>query len=130
MIEPAVIEPVFQKYGSDCAVACLSMMLGVSYPDILAATSKRAKVVHTGMSSRQIISTAKRLGMVVKYRIAPPEEDDFGMMYLTRKDDAHVALYLRNGYVIDPADGLTYTDVGAFLLAKDWTIEGFYWREA
>lgn len=131
MIEPAVIEPVFQKSSSDCAVACLAMLLGVSYAEVLAATSKRAKVKATGMSDRQILATAKKLGMTIKHRTSPPEDDEFGMVYLQRgKDDGHVALHLRGGYIIDPADGLIFSDVAAFLLAKDWTIKGFYWREA
>lgn len=131
MIEPPVIELVLQKGSNDCAVAGLAMLLGVSYATIFGACSKRAKVKEHGLSDAQMFSVARKLGMVVRQREAPPEEDEFGMLYLKRRKPqaAHTAIYLRGGHIIDPADGLVYTDVGAFLQIKNWEIAGFYWRE-
>lgn len=131
MIEPVVIEPVIQKASGDCAAACLAMMLGVSYADIVAATPSRKRMKKYGLTERQIINVGKRLGMAIGARLAPPEEDEFGMLDLyNEKKEGHVALHLRGGQVLDPADGFIYTDVAAFLLAKEWQIQGFYWRKA
>lgn len=129
MIEPGVITVVKQLEKADCAVACLAMMLGVSYSDVWWATSKRVRA-GAGMTDYQIMHTAKKLGCVVRWRNAPPEDDEFGMLYLTKPKTAHVALHLRGGTVIDPADGLIYTDVKTFHTIEGWKVSGFYWRES
>ena len=136
MIIPPIIELIIQKSGGDCAVAALAMMLGVSYADINAAVPHRRNAKQKGLSERQIISVGKRLGVSIGARVAPPEDDEFGMLDLrggeggvNKKQEGHVVLHFTGGNVYDPADGLLYTDVAAFLLAKDWQIQGFYWAK-
>lgn len=131
MIEPAVIEPIIQKAGGDCAVAGLAMMLGLPYATVFAAIPKRTHVKREGLNERQIVNVGKRLGVRIAYRHTPPEDDEFGLLHLCNAKDGHTALHLKGGYVYDPADGLIYTDIGAFMTAKEWTtIQTFYWRKS
>ena len=134
MIKPAVVDPIPQLSTSDCAVRCLAQLLEMPYADVLAAIPPRVKPKKDGLTERQIIGAAKRLGFVVRAREGKPEDDEFGILDLYKKEGrryaGHVALHMDGGHVVDPADGLIYTDVDAFLKAKGWTIQGFYWRES
>lgn len=130
LIEPVVIEPSVQTNNNDCAIVCIKMLLGRSYPDVLNA-AKRYNPFVNGLTIRQMQETAIRLGAKFRYRSKPPDDDEIGIIDLgpaNGKGDNHVAIYF-NGCVLDPASGWIYTDVAVFLLAKGWVIGGFLWRE-
>lgn len=133
MIEPPVIDPSPQMASADCAICCLSKLLGIPYADVLAVIPQRKCAKRNGLSERQVIAIAKRLKFKVRARTTdkPPDEDEFGILdlYDVNNRDGHHVLHLTGGNILDPADGLIYTDLDTFLKTKEWKIQGFFWRE-
>lgn len=129
--EPVVIEPTMMKSGGDCAVCCLKMLLGVSYPEVVAAVSKKhQRTVHAeGLTTLQMMNVARKLGTPLDYLDAP-DEDDIGILDLERpdSDEGHAVMYLR-GVIFNPADGELWTDDDAFLQRGGWTVVGFLRRK-
>jgi hypothetical protein len=127
--EPIVIEPTTMKSSGDCALCCLKMLLGVSYPEVVAAVPKKMqKDVHgTGLTVQQMINVGRKLGFTLIYHDLP-EEDEIGILVLTRSDEDHVVMYLK-GIVYNPADNELWTDDDAFLVRGGWTVDGFLWRK-
>ncbi len=106
------------------------MLLGVSYQEVLHTIPRRRKPTTNGLTFLQMASVARKFGIKLKQRETGPEDDESGLLYLERKrdPDAHVVVYF-NGSVFDPACGLIYTDVAAYLTIKNWVVVGFIWRE-
>ena len=129
MVEPVVIEPTIMRSIGDCSICCLKMLLGVSYPEIIAAVARRRqKTVHEdGLTTLQMIYVGRRLGFKLVYH-DKPKDDEIGILDLVRGDEGHVVMYLK-GIIYNPADGELWTDDVAFLKRGGWSIEGFLWRQ-
>lgn len=129
MTEPIVIEPTVMKSSSDCALCCLKMLLGVTYSEVLLAVPKKLQrtVANTGLTTKQIINVAARLGHTLKYQTTAPEDDDVGILDLSRADGGHVVMWLK-GVIYNPADNELWTDDEAFLQRGQWIVDGFLWR--
>lgn len=133
VVEPDVIDPRPQLGSSDCAVRCLSWLLGLSYETVLAAIPKRLNVKSNGLTEVQIVRTAKRLGCAVRPVSGEPDDDDLVMLDLFRKDgrryEGHVVLQLRGGNVLDPSSGLIFRDVETYGAELGWKVQGYFVRE-
>jgi hypothetical protein len=128
-MDPVVIEPIMQKDIADCAVAALAMYLGLSYQHVFSVIPKRAHVGSEGLSRRQRQHVARKCGWRLKAKAAV-DEDDIGLLELERPDKSarHIAVYAK-GTIYDPACGLWFTDLDAYLRERNWTIVGLEWRE-
>lgn len=98
---PAILRVVIQRTQSDCAVAVLSMLTGMSYEEILLLVGQRSpKVLTKGMWTAQILRIAAACGLKLTKQKHFDLDDDQGILCLYD----HVVV-LKNGLVIDPADG-------------------------
>lgn len=130
--EPVVVKPAMMLSTGDCGITCLTMLLGVTYADVIRALPRKLPVkaaMEEGLECSQLIRVARKLGHKLAWR-EEPEEDEIGIVYLERTvgHDAHAALYLK-GVIYNPADGLLYTDDDAFYARGQWKVEGFMRRE-
>ena len=134
MNEPVFIEPLFQKDRGDCAICCLVMLLGKTYPEIVAVAPPKA--VTQGMWLKEIIAVALRLGTKLKRIQKFDLHESIGIMSLTPvpthngkvRRDAHVALLLE-GKVYDPLAGRLWLDVDVFLQQERYTVSSLLVRE-
>jgi hypothetical protein len=104
-----VVKLQVQRAPGDCCICALSMLLGLPYEDILAAsvsTTKRSRVHHTGMFVSDMKRTAKKLGIVVAMRRAIDLEADEGVLSLAGPIDQHAVL-LKAGLIFD-GDGTVW----------------------
>ena len=134
--EPTVFEPVTMKDVGDCAICCLSMLLGKTYRDILDVCPKRsgAHRIHPtrdGLNIKQMCLVGKRLGFDLEYYDEPDQEHRIGILDLqrtTNDEEGHVVMFARDT-IYNPADGEFWTHVDAFLHTRKWKVEGFLWRK-
>jgi len=77
---------VLQRQGSDCGLATLAMLLGLSYEDVLAAavTRRRAKPHVGGMYTREITALARRLGTPLAFKRTWDLETDCGLLTIEK----------------------------------------------
>lgn len=59
------LQVIPQRHDMDCGVACLAMLLGKSYEDVL--MSFKHNVVRSGVTLRQLRHAAKRLGFCLSW---------------------------------------------------------------
>lgn len=120
--EPVVFEPLTQKSTNDCAIACLAMYLGLSYAVVREAAGKR--LAKDGMTTRQILNTAKALGhpLVKKQDF---DEDDIGIADLMREneEDGHVVLFVK-GTVWTTASGQLWANLHDYLRVHKFRLCG------
>lgn len=127
--EPLFIEPLFQKDSGDCAICCLVMLLGKTYPEVVRAAphvyrNKPWDPVKDGMTNRMMIEAAQKLGtgLIQTHKFALDE--DRGILTVrgvdTHKDKDCHAVLLTRGAIIDPADGRLWFDVEEFLEVKKY----------
>ena len=96
-----ILKVVLQRAASDCAVAVLAMLTGKTYEEILLAVGQeQPKVLKKGLWVAEIIRIASAAGVPLKKRKKFDLETDCGILCLYD----HVVV-LKNGLVIDPADG-------------------------
>src|SRR5262245_52750758 len=102
MTAPEAVKPEIQLSDWDCGVACLAMLLGVSYADVRRHVRERAHP--TGLSDWQIRRIAKKLGKPVQFRRNIDLDEVVGIVWLDRPKDAndpdseiesHVAMVLK-----------------------------------
>lgn len=121
MTEPVFIELAIQRESGDCTVACLLMLIGKSYQEVIVAAPPRAHKV--GMTCRAMIETAKKLGVTLRMRRGFDIHEDTGILTLnpvplknpggiTR--DEHVVLLLK-GMVYDAYNGRMWFGADTFL---------------
>lgn len=104
-----IVQIQVQRAPGDCAIAALSMYLGVPYEDVLGAAvqqTKRRRVHHVGMYTRDIKATAKRLGVRLHLRRAVDLEVDEGVLAVQDDVQEHAVL-LKAGLIFD-GDGLVW----------------------
>lgn len=112
---PPVVQIQLARAPGDCCVVALSMYLGCLYEDVLAAAVKSTaspRIHHRGMFTREIKSTAKRLGATLRLRRGFDLDEDEGILILMGvKDrlDQHAVL-LKNAMVFDGDGTVTEHD--------------------
>lgn len=128
MSDRVTVDPIMQKDGGDCAVACLAMFLGVGYAEVRKVVHR--KVGQDGLTDRQIINAAKKFGRTL--RLVGEWEDTIGILKVERPvHDApktieyHVVMFI-NGVVYNPADGLIWESVEALKAHRRWSPVGVF----
>lgn len=129
MSEPVVIEPFMQKAIADCTVACLKMITGLSYEQVVSAFPKRAKVTENGVKDRQLVNAAKKLGFPLKWLPKADLSDVVGILDLEREDesDCHSVIIAKNT-IYNPATGTWWTDIDAYFKTHKWKPLGVWVR--
>lgn len=113
MSAAAILRVEKQRETSDCAVAALSMYLGVTYEDVLRAVTVGDRYQgKQGLWRRTIVRIAARLGHTLRVRRKFDLDSEYGILRLPD----HAAV-LRNGLVID-GDG-TIWDADAYLANRN-----------
>lgn len=112
--EPTIIRPEMQRSTIDCAIACLTMLLGLPYADIAAKVRLRGR----GLSGEQMRRAAKTLGRPLRWESRTTVEDLTQPAILVFRDtttrDYHAVIWV-SGTVYDPATGDWWTDDDIFL---------------
>jgi len=134
-----VVEPIMMKNAADCGIACMAMLVGKSYGEVMAALPARrrtAVVDHEGLSVRQMKLLATRLGVRLCY--SPIREqtefytDKAGILDLDRPCDptkpngeheGHFVFYAKDT-IYNPAEGLWWLDTEAFFKTRRWEAVG------
>ena len=125
MSAPVFIEPVINKEQGDCAITCLVMWTGKSYQDVIAAAP--AKAHRQGMSGRQIVATAGKLGSRLRARRAYDLHGDDGILMLNPDPSKNPgqrwirpshAVVLVSGMILDPYNGRLWLDAEVFVKAE------------
>lgn len=104
------LQVVPQRHTMDCSVACLAMLLGVSYETVLMAF--RHNVIAQGATVRQIRQAASFLGRNLRWSRKFDLESDTGILGVrsTRWKSEHVVV-LKEGLVVDTDATVWDTDV-------------------
>lgn len=138
-MNPLTIQPVMMRDSWDCGVACLEMILAEPYATIRACIREKQPV---GLSTRQMLSIARRLGKPLRYTstvraVLDPAHlpTTVGILNLdrpirdgARTHEGHFAILLET-VLYNPADGLIWTDLDAWLVARRWAIHGLFTRK-
>ena len=105
----AVTRIVINREPNDCGIVALAMLLGLSYEDVLRATTLSDRHQgRKGLWTRTMQRIAKRLGHTLRVRSTVDWDGDYGLLRLPE----HAAI-LRNGLIID-VDG-TIWDVETYM---------------
>lgn len=114
------LQVVTQRHKTDCGVACLAMLVGKSYEEVVMAFHDR--VLTHGSTNRQVMAASRRLGYPLKWARAIDLETDIGILmvqgiYQKGKKPlrmCHLVL-LKEGMIFD-TDGTAW-DVEAYVAA-------------
>lgn len=98
---PPVMQVVIQRHQNDCAVACMAMLLGLSYEAVLVAF--RHNVIVQGACTRHIQYAAKRLGSTLRWqRYYSVDENDTGILAMdSDKWKMQHLVVLKDGLIFD-----------------------------
>lgn len=133
MGEQVCFEPFIQKDVNDCALACLSIYLGVPYATVRAAMPKRWNLAKMneggGLTIKQMLQLARRLGHPLRL-LDDFDSDDCGIIDLDHEASGcgHVALFLK-GVVYTTATGMVWTDLHAYVKHHGFTLVGLITRK-
>ena len=132
MSEGVCFEPYIQKDTIDCAIACVSIYLGIPYATVRAAVPRRVNLsTQGGLTIPQILRLAKRLGTPLKLQ-KDFDSDDCGMIDLDLQDapgtSGHLALFFK-GAIYTTANGTLWTDMSAYLTHHRYTLVGLLTRK-
>ncbi len=90
-----------QRHKTDCSVACLAMLLGVSYEKALLALKVERVLTH-GVMVRHVLQAAKRLGQPLKFRRKFDLETDTGILGVrSEKWPMEHLVVLKDGFIVD-----------------------------
>ncbi len=127
MPTPVFIEPDYNKETGDCCITCLKMWTGKGYTTIIEAAPLGAH--KDGMSSREVVETARVLGVEFKVKRKFDLYKDDGILMLRpipKKHSGqrwlrpHHAVLLFNGVVVDPFNGRIWPDVEVYLSVEKY----------
>lgn len=107
---PPVVQIQVQRTAGDCTICALSMYLGRGYEDVLGAavaSTNSARVHHNGMFTRDMKSTAKRLGVILDLCRGFDVDNDEGVLSLTDAEKNQHAVLLKSGLIFD-GDGTVW----------------------
>jgi ABC-type bacteriocin/lantibiotic exporter with double-glycine peptidase domain len=98
-----ILRVVPQRESSDCSVACLTMLSGETYEDVLRAVcAVDENGARDGMYIPQIIRAASELGMELRKKRRVNLETDQGILHIRFKDGGlHVVMLIAGGYIVD-----------------------------
>lgn len=100
-MEAPIIRVVTQRHGNDCSVACLAMLLGVSYENALVAIAQdEPDVCMNGVWARHLYRAAKRLGYRLTRKRVVDLETDTGLLRVFNKKLSHLVV-LKQGLIFD-----------------------------
>ena len=112
----AFLSVVPQRHSMDCAVACLAMLFGLSYEEVLMAFQHN--VIAKGATTRQILDTAEALGRPLKRKRKVDLENDTGLLAVASKRWGHDHLVVLKDEMIVDTDA-TIWDVDVFMAAYE-----------
>lgn len=96
----AILKVEKQRTGNDCGVACLSMLLGKPYEEVLLLVGQdHPKILQQGLWISEIMRASEKAGMKLRRLRRFDIESAYGILCLSD----HVVI-LKNGLIIDPAD--------------------------
>jgi hypothetical protein len=129
-----VFQPATQQDVGDCGVACLVMITGLTYAQVLDAFGKRSRkrVTAVGVTRHQLMRAARKLGCPLRFRKTEDVGREVGVIDLQRVgskpgEDEHLAI-VANGCLYNPAEGMLWADIEAFCRTRNWKILGIYVR--
>ena len=102
-MDAPILRVVTQRHSMDCGVACLAMLLGVSYENALVAIAQDApNVCAVGIWTTELRRAAKRLGFTLKAKRRIDLETDTGILNLSsaKWQSDHVVI-LREGLIVE-----------------------------
>jgi ABC-type bacteriocin/lantibiotic exporter with double-glycine peptidase domain len=122
-----------QRGEGDCSIACLAMLLNVSYEDALQAMTNVAHNAHRrGAWEKQIVAGALKLGTTLVKRKLVAMEHSTGVLCVTvaGDDDRRVkhVVVLRWGLLFDP-DGGTVWEPETYIATKQAKVGNLLTRE-
>ncbi len=119
---PTALSIVSQRTAGDCAVACLAMLLGLSYERVRVAF--RRQVERDGASVWQIQAAAERLHRRLRWRTLVDLETSTGILWVRSAQwrDKHHLVLLKDGHVINT--DATLFDVDVYLSVYHAKVEG------
>lgn len=121
---PHAVQPIAQLKNTDCAVAALAMLLGVSYRQVADRIRKdMPRAQSQGMWTTEICRVAFSFGTKLKRRSKTSDAVE-GLTGLILTDN-HAAVMFQ-GVVIDPSDGQVW-DRETWLLTKNHKLHS-YWE--
>ena len=134
MSEPVFIEPTIQRESGDCTIACLKMLAGKSYTEVINASPAGSH--KNGMANYQTIATAAKLGLTLVQRRKFNQDEDIGILTLIpdpRKNgkvsrDEHVVVLLK-GMVYDAYNARLWLNIDAFLAHERYRVGTLLRRE-
>lgn len=107
---------VLQRHPADCGVACLAMLLNVSYESALLAVRKQDQI-----RLRDVQAAAKRLGSPLRFTRTVDLAEDTGILGVrSPKWDYEHLVILKDGLIVDT--DATIWDADVFLSAYDATV--------
>ncbi len=111
MAHTPFLQVVPQRHKTDCSVACLAMLLGVSYEEALLALHV-PKVVTHGVMVRHVTAAARRLGQPLKFRRRFDLESDTGILGVrSEKWPLEHLVVLKDGLIVDTDATIWEADV-------------------
>jgi hypothetical protein len=108
---PLAIEPITQKSGADCGVACVAMISGRPYQQVADAARKIAwNVAAVGLYPSQVQALAKACRCRLTRRARKGYDEDLTGVLIVRdaQDWALHAVVIFQGCIFNPADGVLY----------------------
>lgn len=97
-----LLQLVAQRHPADCGVACLAMMLSVSYEDaLLALGGEVPKVLRRGVWFTELQRAAAKFGVKLKIKARWDAEDDEGIAQVRFRDGDHHVVLLRHGLLFE-----------------------------
>ncbi len=117
MAHTPFLQVVPQRHKTDCSVACLAMLLGVSYEAALLAM-RLPHVVTCGVKVRDVLTAAKRLGYPLRFRRQFDLDTDTGILGVrsSKWPQEHLVV-LKDGLIVDT--DATIWDQDCFMAAYD-----------
>lgn len=116
-MDTPILRVVTQRQQLDCGIACLAMLLGRTYEEVLLVSAQVLPDVYAaGMTWRQLQAVAKRFGVSTKLnRYWERNPESCGALCVSAANWAvqHLVV-LKDEIVVDPEDG-TLWDLDVYL---------------
>jgi ABC-type bacteriocin/lantibiotic exporter with double-glycine peptidase domain len=98
-----ILRVAIQRESADCGVACLTMLSGETYENVLRAVCRVDEDGATdGLFIPQIIKAASELGVELRKKRRVNLETDSGILHIRlRNGGLHVVILVRGGFIVD-----------------------------
>ena len=127
-MEPVFIELDIQRESGDCCIACLKMLIGKTYPEVI--TAAPAGSHKSGMTCKAMIAAAATLDVTLRLRRKFDIDEDTGLLSLNPepkynpghiKRDEHLVLLLK-GMIYDAYNGRLWLSTEAYLKHERYSV--------